>query len=136
MDNVKRPAFRYGLWCYSRAYIRPFYAPERKEYKRAAPHFERKTTGFEDITFPMTIVEADHFSGYYFAKQFTFGNSSIGYTGRRPRPDSGGLSGLHGVFSSFIVGTTTTDPNCKNGADGGAGVSCGIGNTITRTTSR
>jgi hypothetical protein len=81
-------------------------------------------TGFEQITFPMTIVEADHFSGYYFAQQFTFGNSSVGYTGLQPRPDSGGLPILHGVFSSFVAGTTSTDPNCRNGADGGAGVSC------------
>jgi hypothetical protein len=81
-------------------------------------------TGFEHITFPMTIVDADHFSGYYFAQQFTFGNSSVGYTGLQPRPDSGGLPVLHGVFSSFVTGTTSTDPNCRNGADGGAGVSC------------
>ncbi|KAJ7488302.1 hypothetical protein FB451DRAFT_1226964 [Mycena latifolia] len=85
------------------------------------------TTGLTDITFPITIVEADHISGYYFAQQFGFvGLSDVGYTGIQPRPNSGGKAVLHGVFSSFVPGSTTDDKNCHSGADGGAGVSCSV----------
>ncbi|KAJ7222181.1 hypothetical protein GGX14DRAFT_662824 [Mycena pura] len=82
------------------------------------------SSGLTDITFPLTIVQADHISGYYFAQQFQFINSGIGYTGIQPRPDKGGQAVLHGVFSSFVAGSTSGDPNCSSGADGGAGVSC------------
>ncbi|KAJ7078722.1 hypothetical protein B0H15DRAFT_954405 [Mycena belliarum] len=45
--------------------------------------------GLTDITFPITIVEAGHISGYYFAQQFDFVNlSDVGYTGVQPRPDN------------------------------------------------
>jgi hypothetical protein len=81
-------------------------------------------TGLTDIAFPLTIVEADHISGYYFAQQYSFVGSGIGYTGLQPRPDSGGKAVLHGVFSSFVSGSTTSDANCHAGADGGPGVSC------------
>ncbi|KAJ7433704.1 hypothetical protein B0H11DRAFT_2374890 [Mycena galericulata] len=81
-------------------------------------------TGLTDITFPITIVEADHISGYYFVQQYAFIGSSIGYTGIQPRPDIDGKAVLHGVFSSFVNGSTTTDSNCNAGADGGPGVSC------------
>ncbi|KAF7378419.1 Beta-glucan synthesis-associated [Mycena sanguinolenta] len=84
------------------------------------------STGLKDITFPLTIVEADHISGYYFAQQYAFINSGIGYTGLQPRPDANGKPVLHGVFSSFIDGSTTTDKNCAPGADGGPGVSCSV----------
>ncbi|KAF9018804.1 hypothetical protein BDZ89DRAFT_1094019 [Hymenopellis radicata] len=85
------------------------------------------TSGLTDITFPITIVEADHISGYYFAQQFAFvGLSDVGYTGIQPRPNSGGKAVLHGVFSSFVPGSTTDDKNCHSGADGGAGVSCSV----------
>jgi len=85
------------------------------------------STGLTDITFPITIVEAGHISGYYFAQQFNFvGVTAVGYTGIQPRPDSGGKAVLHGVFSSFIAGTTTSDTNCRPGADSGAGVSCSV----------
>ncbi|KAF9060395.1 hypothetical protein BDP27DRAFT_1236873 [Rhodocollybia butyracea] len=84
-------------------------------------------TGLLDITFPMTIVEADHISGYYFAQQFSFvGIREIGYTGLQPRPDSNGNAVLHAAFSSFAAGTTTTDKNCSPGANGGPGVSCSV----------
>jgi hypothetical protein len=33
---------------------------------------------------------------------------------------------IHAVFSSFVNGSTTTDGNCHNGADGGPGVSCSV----------
>ncbi|KAJ7451329.1 hypothetical protein FB451DRAFT_1566226 [Mycena latifolia] len=83
------------------------------------------TTGLTDITFPITVVEADHISGYYFAQQFGFvGLADVGYTGIQPRPDSGGKAVLHGVFSNFVPGSTTSDANCTPGADGGPGVSC------------
>ncbi len=85
------------------------------------------STGLTDITFPLTVVEADHISGYYFAQQFNFvGLADVGYTGIQPRPDSGGNAVLHGVFSSFVAGTTTSDNNCHPGADGGPGVSCSV----------
>ncbi|KAJ7921888.1 hypothetical protein B0H13DRAFT_2230537 [Mycena leptocephala] len=71
-------------------------------------------TGLTDITFPLTIVEADHISGYYLPSN----------TASWPRPDSGGKAVLHGVFSSFVAGSTTSDANCHAGADGGPGVSC------------
>jgi cell division septation protein DedD len=64
-------------------------------------------------------------SGTYFAEQYNFANApQVGYTGLQPRPDANGHRRLHGVFSSFNAGTTSTDPNCHNGADNGAGVSC------------
>ncbi|KAJ7164320.1 hypothetical protein C8R46DRAFT_1278488 [Mycena filopes] len=83
-------------------------------------------TGLQNICFPLTIVQADHISGYFFAQQFGFVNSSTGYTGLQPRPnDADGRPVLHGVFSSFVPGTTTNDPNCKAGVDGSPdGVSC------------
>lgn len=83
-------------------------------------------TGLTDITFPITIVETDHISGYYFAQQYGFVNSDIGYTGIQPRPDRNGSPVLHGVFSSFVDGSSTTDTNCHSGADGGPGVSCSV----------
>ncbi|KAJ6530610.1 hypothetical protein B0H19DRAFT_1214436 [Mycena capillaripes] len=72
--------------------------------------------GLTDITFPLRIVEADHISGYYYAQQFGFVNSDIGYTGLQPRPDENGIP-LH---------QWTTDENCFAGADGGPGVSCSV----------
>ncbi|KAJ7610134.1 hypothetical protein FB45DRAFT_724381, partial [Roridomyces roridus] len=91
------------------------------------------TAGLPDITFPLTIVTADHISGYYFAQQFGFvetnnpGATQIGYTGLQPRPDNNGQTVLHAVFSSFVPGSTTTDAGfCTSGADGGAGVSCSV----------
>ncbi|KAJ7660225.1 hypothetical protein DFH06DRAFT_1326356 [Mycena polygramma] len=84
-------------------------------------------SGLTDITFPLTIYAADHMEGYYFAQQFAFVNADIGYTGLQPRPDAAdGTPVLHAVFSSFIAGTTSSDPNCSDGADGGAGVSCSV----------
>ena len=83
--------------------------------------------GLSDITFGFNIANAPHESGFYFAQQFNFnGISEVGYTGLQPRPDASGNSIVHGVFSSFQNGTTTTNPNCSNGADGGAGVSCAV----------
>ncbi|MFC9328627.1 discoidin domain-containing protein [Kitasatospora sp. NPDC057015] len=64
-------------------------------------------------------------AGTYFAQQFSFTNSSSGaYAGLQPRADLNGHQRLHAAFSSFIANTTSTDSNCSNGADGGAGVSC------------
>lgn len=81
--------------------------------------------GLTDITFPMNIMDAPHESGYYFAMQMPIVNSSdIIYTGLQPRPDTTAGTIIHGVFSSFISGTTSTDSHCSNGADGGSGVSC------------
>jgi hypothetical protein len=83
--------------------------------------------GLQDVTFSFNIASAPHTSGYYFAQQFGFvGLSDVGYTGLQPRPDSDSSSIIHAVFSSFINGTTSTDSNCGNGADGGEGVSCAV----------
>ncbi|KKK16877.1 hypothetical protein AOCH_005739 [Aspergillus ochraceoroseus] len=85
------------------------------------------STGLMDITFPISIANAPHETGFYFAQQFNFVNlSDVGYTGLQPRPDKNGASIVHAAFSSFVAGTTSTDENCSNGADGGAGVSCSI----------
>ncbi|GAB1213994.1 hypothetical protein ATERTT37_003150 [Aspergillus terreus] len=85
------------------------------------------TAGLTDITFPISIANAPHETGYYFAEQFAFtGASDVGYTGLQPRPDANGASIVHAVFSSFVAGSTSTDPNCSDGADGGPGVSCSV----------
>lgn len=86
------------------------------------------STGLRDITFPINMAHATHTSGYYYAMQFNFVNvSDVGYTGIQPRPNNAaGKSVVHGVFSSFAAGTTTTDPLCHTGADGGPGVSCAV----------
>ena len=84
-------------------------------------------SGLTDITFPFSISNSPHKTGYYFAQQFNFnGQSDVGYTGLQPRPDSGGAPVIHAAFSSFIRGTTTSDINCHPGADGGPGVSCAV----------
>ncbi|RHZ45309.1 uncharacterized protein CDV56_101402 [Aspergillus thermomutatus] len=85
------------------------------------------SSGLKDITFPFSIANAPHETGYYFAQQFNFnGLSDVGYAGLQPRPDASGSSIVHAVFSSFVAGTTSTDQNCSDGADGGAGVSCSV----------
>lgn len=82
--------------------------------------------GLKDITFPMLLTNAPHETQFYFAQQFNFGGTgAMGYTGLQPNPDADGKAKIRGVFSSFTAGTTTTDPNCHEGADGGPGVSCG-----------
>lgn len=85
-------------------------------------------TGLPDVTFYETIgTDTAQREGTYFAQQFGFTKTAdIGYTGLQPRAPLNGAPRLHGVFSSFISGTTSTDANCSDGADGGAGVSCAI----------
>ncbi|KAG8408606.1 hypothetical protein J3459_010924 [Metarhizium acridum] len=82
--------------------------------------------GLSDISFPINLSRAPHVAGYHFAQRVKFnGQYSVAYAGLQPREDSqSGAAILRGVFSSFIHGTTTTDPNCSDGADGGQGVSC------------
>ncbi|KAH0593918.1 hypothetical protein MHUMG1_08240 [Metarhizium humberi] len=83
--------------------------------------------GLKDVTFPFNMAGAAHTSGYYFAQQFKFnGIPDVGYCGIQNRPNKNGKSIVHGVFSSFQKGTTTSDPNCHPGADGGPGVSCAV----------
>ncbi|MFF1355165.1 hypothetical protein [Streptomyces sp. NPDC058297] len=84
--------------------------------------------GLTSLNFPITVnTGTAHVAGTYFAMQYGFtGQSDIGYAGLQPRPDANGHQRLHGVFSSFISGTTSTHANCSDGADGGAGVSCGV----------
>jgi hypothetical protein len=82
--------------------------------------------GVTNISFPITVEPSTvHHDGTYFADQFNFTNAKdVGYTGLQPRPDLNGHERLHAAFSSFIAGTTSSDSNCSDGADGGAGVSC------------
>ncbi|MGG4607956.1 hypothetical protein [Providencia sp. Me31A] len=84
-----------------------------------------------NLTFRFNINEETlHYDGVYFAQQFHFYNSnnvnSLGYLGLQPRPNKNGKNYLRAVFSSFIKGTKTNDPNCSLGADGGDGASCGV----------
>lgn len=91
---------------------------------------EAPASGLNDVTFGFNVANAVHKRGYYYAQQFNFLNvSSVGYTGVQPQDDVDGKSRIRGVFSSFQKGATSTHPNCSDGADGGAGVSCGV--TIT-----
>lgn len=85
------------------------------------------SSGLTDITFPLTVNPGTaHETGLYFAQEFGYKNTKkIGYTGLQPRPDSGGRERLHGVFSYFGAGASSNDSQCKGGADGGDGVSCG-----------
>jgi hypothetical protein len=84
-------------------------------------------SGVSEITFPMNIRNATHEAGFYFAQQFNFaGQSDVGYTGLQPRADKNSKPVIHAAFSSFIAGTKSTDENCSDGADGGAGVSCAV----------
>ncbi|OAA51781.1 hypothetical protein NOR_00374 [Metarhizium rileyi] len=83
--------------------------------------------GLKDVTFPFNMAGATHTSTYYFAEQFNFeGVEHVGYCGIQNRPKKDGKSIVHAVFSSFQGGTTTSDPNCHIGADGGPGVSCAV----------
>lgn len=84
------------------------------------------TSGLNSLTMPMTIhKDSARIDGTYVATQFAFAHTEdVGYMGLQPRPDEDGQTRLHGVFSSFIPGTTSKDPQCTDGADGGAGVSC------------
>ncbi|KAJ6166792.1 hypothetical protein N7470_002239 [Penicillium chermesinum] len=81
------------------------------------------STGLTEITFPISMPSAPHKSGYYFAQQFGFaGAADVCSRAKTPPPPPI----IHGVFSSFVNGTTTRDANCHDGADGGAGVSCAV----------
>jgi len=84
-----------------------------------------------DLTFRFTVNnETLHAKGAYFAQQFFFDNSgnegNSAYTGLQPQPDKDGKQYLGAVFSTFIAKSKSTDKNCSDGADGGAGVSCGV----------
>lgn len=82
--------------------------------------------GLRDISFPINLSRAPHVAGYHFAQRVKFyGQTSVAYAALQPRQDtSSGATVLRGVFTSFINGTTTTDPNCSEGVDDGPGVSC------------
>ncbi|KFX91263.1 hypothetical protein O988_07827 [Pseudogymnoascus sp. VKM F-3808] len=83
--------------------------------------------GLKDLTFGFYMGYAPHAAGYYFAQQFNFnGISDVGYIGLQPRPNVDGHNVAHAAFSTFQAGSTTSDPNCSQGADGGAGVSCAV----------
>lgn len=86
---------------------------------------ESPAAGMQDVTFGFDVSNAAHKRGYYFANQYRFQNvSEVSYTGVQPQTDSNGRAAIRGVFSSFQNGATSDHPNCSDGADGGAGVSC------------
>ncbi|MGW0736466.1 hypothetical protein [Streptomyces sp. NPDC002851] len=86
------------------------------------------SAGLSNITFPITVNPATaHKSGIYFAQQFGFTNAEdVAYTGLQPRENNGSTERLSARFSSFVAGTTTSDPLCREGADGGPGVTCAV----------
>ncbi|KAB8271154.1 hypothetical protein BDV30DRAFT_228360 [Aspergillus minisclerotigenes] len=83
--------------------------------------------GLRDTTFPISMKDAIHEEGWYFAQDFQFiGTSGVGYTGLQPRPDVGSETFIHAVFSSFVNGSISQDTNCHDSADDGPGVSCAV----------
>lgn len=83
--------------------------------------------GLKDLAFEIYMGYAAHASGYYFAQQYSFnGISDVGYMGLQPRENLNGRNRLHAVFSTFQADSTTSDPSCHQGADGGPGVSCAV----------
>ena len=75
--------------------------------------------GMTKLAFPITVNSQPDASGYYWAQQFYLKNNQGGYLGLQPRTGGGAA-----LFSIFGNGTSTTNPNCHSGADGGAGTSC------------
>lgn len=83
--------------------------------------------GLTQVAFPTTLnPSTGHVAGNYAAWIFEFTKSGGAYTGLMPVPNENGQTRIHAAYSSFIAGTTSNDPNCSNGADGGPGVSCGM----------
>jgi hypothetical protein len=82
--------------------------------------------GLNEVSFYHTVQYEPHRSAenIYWANQFTFKNGNGGYIGIQPRPSVGGVPQGMALFSLFGAGATTTDPNCRYGADNGAGISC------------
>ncbi|MDT8912388.1 DUF3472 domain-containing protein [Amycolatopsis sp. PS_44_ISF1] len=78
------------------------------------------------LSFPFTVEQDSGRTPYYWAQQFYFANGELGYTGVQP----GG--GGRFLFSVFGSGPTTTDAQCSDGADGGAGVSCAVSLAYTK----
>jgi hypothetical protein len=80
-----------------------------------------------DVTFGFNMAGASHKAEFYFAQQFAFENiHESGYCGIQNWPSKGNASVVHAVFSTFQKNTTSDDPNCKDGADFGPGMSCGV----------
>ncbi|MFE7792031.1 hypothetical protein [Streptomyces sp. NPDC057460] len=77
--------------------------------------------GLEKLAFPLKVISQPNDAGYYWAQQYYFKSGPVGYVGLQPRVNSG-----LAVFSVFGSGTSTTHPNCRTGADGGAGTSCSV----------
>lgn len=85
------------------------------------------SSGLTNITFPITVNEATaHNDGLYFAQQYSFQHNAAGYIGLQPRPNADGSERLHGTFSVWASGASSTDPNCNGGADGSPGESCAV----------
>ncbi|KAJ5115925.1 hypothetical protein N7456_000273 [Penicillium angulare] len=89
------------------------------------------STGLKDITFPISLQNAPHEQGWFFAQQFKFNGryqriNDVGYAGLQPLKDSGSSPVIRAVFASFIDGTTTNDKNCAELVDGRQGISCSV----------
>ncbi|KAJ7692976.1 hypothetical protein B0H14DRAFT_3045929, partial [Mycena olivaceomarginata] len=76
-------------------------------------------TGLTDITFPLTIVEADHISGYYLLRPAI----QLRGIGHRQRRKGGPPRGVLELRRRQQPRATRT---CHTGADGGPGVSCAV----------
>lgn len=84
-------------------------------------------SGMTSLSMPITIhKDSAHVKSSYVSTEYSFtGQDNVGYMGLQPRADSAqGSARMLAVFSSFVPGTTSTDENCRDGADGGAGLSC------------
>ncbi|PHH89636.1 hypothetical protein CDD83_5620 [Cordyceps sp. RAO-2017] len=84
--------------------------------------------GLNAVVFPINIAKANHSRGWFFAQAWSYGSIKNGaYVGLQPDLDGDdGHSRVRAVFSSFINGTKPTHKNCRNGADGGPGVTCNV----------
>ncbi|UCR90174.1 hypothetical protein [Mycetocola spongiae] len=88
--------------------------------------------GLSDVTFSTQFhPDTAQKRGTYIAHQFSFKNvpsdrASVGYIGLQPQSPGADGPKLRAIFSSFVAGTRTTSPTCRDGADGGAGVSCAL----------
>ncbi|MGW6404783.1 DUF3472 domain-containing protein [Streptomyces sp. NPDC055134] len=80
------------------------------------------SAGLSDISYHITVNGQPDTKSVFFAQAFYLKNGQVGYMGLQPRPGAADLA----LFSIFGAGTSTTDPNCTPGADGGEGVSCAI----------
>lgn len=82
--------------------------------------------GVNDLAFPFVLEpETLRKTGFFISRQYYFtGSDKAGYLGLQTLEDVNGKHRMRAIFSSFDPAATTTDKNCRGGADGGGGVSC------------